>query len=155
MTRRPSTVAVLAATAALIGSGLATAGIAQATANASTSTSTQVIQQAARTGSTNAIAPSIQHTGTGALNLTEDGQIQRFVNRSNSPRPTTAHLNQLAATAAVPWLPTVAPTPIRMNKPNAVTGWEGLNEYDNQTTAGFNLEPPDQGLCVGNGHVLR
>jgi hypothetical protein len=30
-----------------------------------------------------------------------------------------------------------------------------LNENDNQTFAGFNLEPPDQGLCVGSGHVLE
>jgi hypothetical protein len=30
-----------------------------------------------------------------------------------------------------------------------------LNEYDNGVFAGFSLEPPDQGLCAGNGHVFE
>src|SRR4051812_7575079 len=156
MAKQPSIVVALAATAALIGSGLAGTNSAEAkVARASSSTSTHVAQQAARTGSTNHIAPSVQHAGGGAVNLTEDGKLQRFVNRSNSPRPSAGHLEGLAANAAVPWLPTVAPTPVNTNKPNAVTDWEGLNENDNENFAGFNLEPPDQGLCVGSGHVLE
>ena len=33
--------------------------------------------------------------------------------------------------------------------------WQGLNEHDNQSYAGFSVEPPDQGLCAANGHVLE
>jgi hypothetical protein len=37
-------------------------------------------------------------------------------------------------------------------------GFEGLNHYQQRYTRGgnqFSLEPPDQGLCVGNGYVLE
>lgn len=38
------------------------------------------------------------------------------------------------------------------------TGFEGLNHYQQRYARGgnqFSLEPPDQGLCVGNGYVLE
>src|SRR5712672_2209259 len=37
-------------------------------------------------------------------------------------------------------------------------GFEGLNHYQQRYSRGgnqFSLEPPDQGLCVGNGHVVE
>ncbi len=37
-------------------------------------------------------------------------------------------------------------------------GFEGLNHYQQRYTRGgnqFSLEPPDQGLCVGNGYVIE
>jgi hypothetical protein len=156
MTKRPSIAVSLAAAAVLIASGLAANGPAQAKPRAaSTSSSAKVIQHSQLTGSTHAIAPSVHHTGPGALNLSEDGKLQQFVNRSNSPRPAYNRLARRAANAAVPWLPTVTPTAVNRRKPNAVTDWEGLNENDNEVVAGFSLEPPDQGLCVGQGHVLE
>jgi len=42
--------------------------------------------------------------------------------------------------------------------PTFVTGFEGLNHYQQRYTRGgnqFSLEPPDQGLCVGNGYVVE
>lgn len=42
--------------------------------------------------------------------------------------------------------------------PPGVLGAAGLNHYDNRTADGgnnFSIEPPDQGLCVGNGYVLE
>src|SRR6266487_3106155 len=42
--------------------------------------------------------------------------------------------------------------------PQFNTGFEGLNHYQQRYTRGgnqFSLEPPDQGLCVGNGYVLE
>ncbi|MFO1325571.1 MAG: hypothetical protein U1F15_16125 [Burkholderiales bacterium] len=42
--------------------------------------------------------------------------------------------------------------------PPAVLGAQGLNHFDNRTADGgnnFSIEPPDQGLCVGNGFVLE
>jgi hypothetical protein len=42
--------------------------------------------------------------------------------------------------------------------PQFNTGFEGLNHYQQRYSRGgnqFSLEPPDQGLCVGNGYVLE
>ncbi|HSC65724.1 MAG TPA: hypothetical protein VLD35_18945, partial [Caldimonas sp.] len=39
-----------------------------------------------------------------------------------------------------------------------ILGASGLNHFDNRTADGgnqFSLEPPDQGLCVGNGYVIE
>lgn len=44
------------------------------------------------------------------------------------------------------------------SNPQFVTGFEGLNHYQQRYARGgnqFSLEPPDQGLCVGNGYVLE
>ena len=42
--------------------------------------------------------------------------------------------------------------------PLGVLGAAGLNHFDNRTADGgnnFSIEPPDQGLCVGNGYALE
>jgi len=42
--------------------------------------------------------------------------------------------------------------------PQFVSGFEGLNFYQQRYARGgnqFSVEPPDQGLCVGNGYVLE
>jgi hypothetical protein len=57
--------------------------------------------------------------------------------------------------------PSVAGTPV-VGSPGAATGFNGLSHAD-QRLAGtgqyvntqFSLEPPDQGLCVGNGFVIE
>src|SRR5262249_22745591 len=44
------------------------------------------------------------------------------------------------------------------SNPTFNTGFEGLNLYQQRYARGgnqFSLEPPDQGLCVGNGYVLE
>ena len=63
--------------------------------------------------------------------------------------------------APAPGAPTTAPNPAG----NALTGanpgfagFAGLNHFQNRTASGgnqFSLEPPDQGLCVGNGFVVE
>jgi len=35
------------------------------------------------------------------------------------------------------------------------TGAKGLNAFDSGSVNGFDVEPPDQGLCAGNGYVLE
>jgi hypothetical protein len=45
-----------------------------------------------------------------------------------------------------------------IDAPRFVNGWEGLNHFQQRFARGgnqFSLEPPDQGLCVGNGFVLE
>src|SRR5258708_9944191 len=42
--------------------------------------------------------------------------------------------------------------------PQFVTGFQGLNHYQQRYTRGgnqFSVEPPDQGLCAGNGFVVE
>src|SRR6266516_2754415 len=44
------------------------------------------------------------------------------------------------------------------SNPQFNTGFEGLNHYQQRYTRGgnqFSLEPPDQGMCAGNGYVLE
>jgi hypothetical protein len=44
------------------------------------------------------------------------------------------------------------------SNPQFQFGFEGLNHYQQRYTRGgnqFSLEPPDQGLCVGNGYVVE
>ncbi len=145
----PAAVALMAAGLASI-SGAATAAPARAAAATTTS---QVHLRA----STTTLPTSTVHTGGGAINLTEDGTLQRFADRSQSPRPRVVRNPQGARVMAVQpsWLPVVSASAVEKNRPGAVKGWEGLNEYDNQKYAGFSLEPPDQGLCAGGGHVFE
>ncbi len=44
------------------------------------------------------------------------------------------------------------------SNPAFINGFEGLNHYQQRYTRGgnqFSVEPPDQGLCVGNGYVVE
>src|SRR5690349_5376307 len=44
------------------------------------------------------------------------------------------------------------------SNPQFNTGFEGLNHYQQRYARGgnqFSVEPPDQGLCVGNGYVIE
>ena len=59
-------------------------------------------------------------------------------------------------------VPSAVPTPLSGVQLAGFAGFNGLSHFD-QATAGtgtyagtqFELEPPDQGLCVGNGHVVE
>jgi hypothetical protein len=79
------------------------------------------------------------------------------VNRSLSPRPRAATMS--AAAAAVAGVPVAASTPVDTGKPGLGTSLQGLNLYQERYVANngnqFTVEPPDQGLCVGNGYVLE
>jgi hypothetical protein len=44
------------------------------------------------------------------------------------------------------------------NGPRLLSSFDGINHFDQRTTNGgnqFSVEPPDQGLCVGGGHVVE
>jgi hypothetical protein len=60
------------------------------------------------------------------------------------------------SSASGPVVAGTAPVPAS----SVLAGWEGLNHYDTRfgSSAGtnqFSTEPPDQGLCVGNGYVFE
>ncbi|HVA84836.1 MAG TPA: hypothetical protein VNF73_00815, partial [Candidatus Saccharimonadales bacterium] len=62
-----------------------------------------------------------------------------------------APLNSAATT------PNPAPQSVTRFNPG-FSGFNGLSHYDSRTASGgnqFSLEPPDQGLCVGNGFVME
>jgi hypothetical protein len=148
-------VLALPAAVALTAAGLASvSGAATAAPSAAASSSTSAVHLRA---TTSALPSSTVHAGGGAVNLKEDGTLQHFANRSLSPRPKVVRNTQGARVMAVQTagLPVVSPTAVDGNRPGAVNGWEGLNEHDNQKYAGFSLEPPDQGLCAGGGHVFE
>ncbi|MEK6207421.1 MAG: hypothetical protein AABM32_07250 [Chloroflexota bacterium] len=55
-------------------------------------------------------------------------------------------------------IPVVTPTAVDGTAPGKLVNFQGLNHRDQRTANGgnqFSLEPPDQGLCVGNGYVLE
>lgn len=131
---------------ALVGSALAPAAVSAAGGQG-------VILAVSDLGTTH-LAPS---TGTGATGGKTDA-VQRDPAK-DLPKDTT----QSSGTAA--GVPTTAPDP----RPNQVAsgnggarGFNGLSHRD-QRLAGtgayantqFSLEPPDQGLCVGNGYVVE
>src|SRR5919197_315200 len=54
--------------------------------------------------------------------------------------------------------PSVAGVKKAKSNPTFNFGFEGLNHYQQRFARGgnqFSLEPPDQGLCVGNGYVVE
>jgi hypothetical protein len=54
--------------------------------------------------------------------------------------------------------PTVNSSVVAESNPELASSFDGLNHFDQRTANGgnqFSLEPPDQGLCVGNGFVVE
>jgi hypothetical protein len=55
--------------------------------------------------------------------------------------------------------PSVAGTPVTSAPTNLGSSWEGLNHFDTRFGVDggnqFSTEPPDQGLCAGNGYVFE
>ncbi len=55
-------------------------------------------------------------------------------------------------------VPNPTPTPVTTDIPPGLAGFDGLTHRDQRLANNGNqqsLEPPDQGLCVGNGHVIE
>jgi hypothetical protein len=59
-----------------------------------------------------------------------------------------------AARTLAPMLTPTAPA-ARMPTRGSALSVKGLNAFDMVSTHGFNVEPPDQGLCAGNGKVIE
>ena len=144
----PAVVSIVGASLSAIGP---TATSAAATSQSGTTRTVQLRGQ-----SSTFPAPGAVDHGK-AANLTEDG-LNRYPNHSNSPRPQVTHTAGGARTLAgsgTGWVPNVTPSLVHSTNTGSTASWEGLNEANNDRTAGFSLEPPDQGLCVGAGRVLE
>jgi hypothetical protein len=138
---------------ALLFNAMALAPIVPTIASAST---TRLISAAGTTSMSGAAAgsgavqfPEIRGEPTGAMDLKSDKPAKPdVVNRSQSAKRAAPSAAVLAATD---------PTPI-VGLPGVDLTFRGLNHRDQRTANGgnqFSLEPPDQGLCVGNGFVLE
>lgn len=76
-------------------------------------------------------------------------------------RPALNSASAASAAAPVVKIPTVKPQAI-VGAAKDVTGFAGLTHFDQRfsgtgmyVNTNFSLEPPDQGLCVGNGYVME
>jgi hypothetical protein len=77
------------------------------------------------------------------------------VNRSYSRRPDARAKTPTTSALSVP---VVSPSPIASSNPGLTKSFDGLNLRQQRLANGgnqFTVEPPDQGLCVGNGYVLE
>src|SRR5260370_22774030 len=145
LTKRKRPYLVTAASAAIVAAAALTPA---AGGYSATSTSGTTVSQLTVTGTT-ALA---SQSGTATDGLTNEA-IPNFV----AHQPKNPNLNHVSA-AGVP----SASTAIVGGQLDGFGGFKGLNHRD-QRRAGtdeylntqFSLEPPDQGLCVGNGTVLE
>jgi hypothetical protein len=116
----------------------------------------------------NASSPSVPLTGTstpvtGSYDVGDAGQNQEFQTPENesSPEadPATRVVNRtLSQGHAAGHGVTVANATRSKSNPTFTTGFEGLNHYQQRYSRGgnqFSIEPPDQALCVGGGHVVE
>ncbi len=86
-------------------------------------------------------------SATAAPALNRSMGLQRGLHAAAGDATTTSG----AATA-------VRPNAVVRNGPQLLASFDGMNHRDQRTANGgnqFSLEPPDQGLCVGNGHVVE
>jgi hypothetical protein len=100
-----------------------------------------------------AFGPEAQEGGAGlraaAARATTDRSMSR--RQSAAGRAGQDVASSAAATAA-------APNAIVRNGPQLLASFDGLNHRDQRTANGgnqFSLEPPDQALCVGGGHIVE
>jgi hypothetical protein len=113
-----------------------------------------------RAGGSHAAAGSttvqgLTYLGTGTFGANSSGLVGDTLNQPTAPNiDRDQHTN-----AKDPTAPSTNPNPTgNAVTPGSATGFQGLDHYDTRTRDGgnaFSLEPPDQGLCVGNGYVLE
>ena len=124
---------------------------------ASASTTTRLISavrtltlSGTKTGSGAVQFPELRGEPAGEMPLMSDkGPKRDIVNRSQSAKRLVSSSTLLATPTTSA---TIAPTP------GVARTFRGLNHRDQRTANNgnqFSLEPPDQGLCVGNGYVLE
>jgi len=77
---------------------------------------------------------------------------------SNAPEHDSDVPNSPSASTAPRIVPGADGVSLSKSSSNVLSSWEGVNFVNQRTADGgnqFSLEPPDQGLCVGNGYVVE
>ncbi|MGB8646579.1 MAG: hypothetical protein WCF84_15170 [Anaerolineae bacterium] len=76
--------------------------------------------------------------------------------RYNLNRAVPGKVNKTKTSApAAPFFPTVKPSAVANTLPGHLSANPGLNAYDTWQANAAVFQPPDQGLCAGNGYVLE
>jgi hypothetical protein len=107
------------------------------------------------------IAAAAPDTGGPSDSRSKDRELRVRSIMRDLARKNAAQQAQRAAALAAPTVPAVPVTPIGEDEGNT-GGFPGLTNFQQRnagtgifTNSQFNVEPPDQGLCVGNGFVLE
>lgn len=85
-------------------------------------------------------------------------KFQQLANKVNRPLPGQGANAKKPANPLAPKgsnTPIVTPTQIGSVPTSRVKSAKGLNAWDNVQANGYDLTPPDQGLCVGNGYIVE
>jgi hypothetical protein len=144
----------------------ATLSVAGSTsASAAPTTSTRHVQKVG----TGAYTPTPTGSGAPAAVSTEIPQAfgpeagdagapaaRAAANRPAAPDRSLSRRHGTGASAAP--ATAAAPNGVIRNGPQLLASFDGINHRDQRITNGgnqFSLEPPDQGLCVGGGHVVE
>jgi hypothetical protein len=160
--RRFSRVLIPVGSAALIGALAPGALASAAPASHASATSGAGAAQSVRSIVRRASLSSLSH-GVGQLpGGTKGPEVPptsgaAIVNRSHSNRPDPRALAAVAAVGPLP-VPVVQSTSV-LGTTGLKQSFQGLNLYQERYVAGngnqFSFEPPDQGMCVGDGFVLE
>jgi len=156
MSRNRALLVALAATT-MVGAGLqSAAAVTSDTGLVRTITSSRVVSfpSGSAQGTDGLSFPEGLRSGDEALILQQPstgagGHFRQVVNRSLSKHPAS----RPAASD-----PTVTSAIVSSSVANVGTSFNGLTHRDQRLANGgnqFSLEPPDQGLCVGNGFILE
>jgi hypothetical protein len=111
---------------------------------------------AATDTSTGTTLQDVHSAGTGSFSSSDSGALTGDTLNQVLPKDDDRdqHTNAVYADA-----PTTNPNPSgNPVTPGSASGFQGLDHFDTRTRDGgnaFSLEPPDQGLCVGNGFVVE
>jgi hypothetical protein len=134
------------------------AGTAAATSTANISKS-QRLEHASKVGQT-AYKPSAANLSEGVLKsgapaaFTDDPNLVRAQTGAAGPGTTSASTS-FPQNAARGSAPNETSGSTSESNDAAVQTAKGLNAYTLAITHGFAVEPPDQGLCAGNGYVVE
>ena len=142
--RRPGSAGAIVASIALIAT-LVPSAAAPVLADTATNALVPLVQ-----GATTTIAA--QPTGSGTV----VGAATEIAKTDALERSPKAQVHAAPALGS-PGIPNPVPQSIARFNQN-FSGFNGLSHLDSRTASGgnqFSLEPPDQGLCVGNGFVLE
>ena len=112
---------------------------------------------------TAATTRSVQLSGTSSFqSQTPSGDGGPEFNGSDSDEGADAIAGNIVTRSLsrgpAPISPSVNSTKKAKSSPQFMMGFEGLNHYQQRYSNGgnqFSVEPPDQGLCVGNGYVVE
>ena len=97
------------------------------------------------------------HEGAAAARAATSGSSPAGPNRSSARQTGMKAGGGEALTTSGP-ATAVKPNSVVRNGPQLLASFDGLNHHDQRTANNgnqFSLEPPDQGLCVGAGHVVE